>query len=353
MALQASFFKKIFHFNFDARTSRGLMENKTSWFIKLSDGSEPEKFGLGECGPLPGLSPDANPDFEKVLTAIMQKVNKEGFDKSSFHETLFEIVPAHLPAIIFGLETAWLDLMHGSKKIIYENGFLNGTSIPINGLVWMGSFDFMMEQVHNKILQGFKCIKLKVGGLDFENECMLLKQIREQYKANEITIRLDANGAFLERDALAKLQRLSEFNIHSIEQPLREGSDKTAELCRISPIPVALDEELIRHQSPESKLAMLEKLRPAYIILKPTLHGGLRGCKQWIVTAESLGIGWWITSALESSIGLNAICQFTANYPIVMPQGLGTGAIYINNFDSPLRTSSGKIFMDPSGSWSI
>jgi o-succinylbenzoate synthase len=353
MALQASFFKKVFQFNFNARTSRGLMENKTSWFIKLFDDSDPQKFGLGECGPLPGLSPDATSDFEKVLAAIVQKINKEVFDKSSFQEALFEIVPAHLPSIIFGFETAWLDLIHGGKKIIFENGFLNGASIPINGLVWMGSFDFMMEQVYNKIQQGFKCIKLKVGGLNFDNECMLLKQIRQQYKADEITIRLDANGAFLEDDALGKLHRLSEFNIHSIEQPLREGNTKTAELCRISPVPIALDEELIHHQLPESKLVMLEKVRPAYIILKPTLHGGLRGCEQWIAAAESLGIGWWITSALESSIGLNAICQFTANYPIVMPQGLGTGAIYSNNFSSPLRTSSGEIFMDPSGSWSI
>ncbi len=359
MTIKASYLKKIFRFNFNARTSRGLMEDKTSWFIKLWDESHPEIFGLGECGPLPGLSVDAKPDFENTLVSVLEKIPdlKLPDDIQQYRDAMLThiagLVPADFPAITFGLETAWLDLFNGGRRIIFKNNFLGGEPIPINGLVWMGDLDFMIRQVHQKIQQGFKCIKLKVGGLDFDQECKVLQDIRREYAAEKITLRLDANGAFHPGEALEKLKRLSEFTIHSIEQPIKQGRQEMVDICRQSPIPVALDEELIGYGSEESKTGLLKKLKPQYIILKPTLHGGLTGCQDWIAVAEKQGIGWWITSALESNIGLNAICQFTANYPIKLPHGLGTGAIYQNNIVSPLTVENGNIYTDSGKSWDL
>lgn len=372
MALQASYFKKVFRFNFEARTSRGLMENKTSWFIKLWDDANPERYGIGECGPLPGLSIDATPDFENVLTEVIRKIScSEGigtlqqikeYSAKNFGAAngglpialpFAKEIPPHFPTLTFGIETACLDLIHGGKRIIFKNDFLKGKPIPINGLIWMGALDFMMQQIQQKIAQGFQCIKLKVGSLNFDEECNVLRNIRKHHPSHEITIRLDANGAFHPDEALFKLERLSKYDIHSIEQPIKEGRIETETLCRESPIPIALDEELIRYETSESKQAILDRLKPAYIILKPTLHGGLRGCQEWIEVAEELGIGWWITSALESNIGLNAICQFAANHDVQMPQGLGTGSIYRNNIDSPLHVENGHIFLDNSRTWDV
>jgi L-alanine-DL-glutamate epimerase-like enolase superfamily enzyme len=211
--------------------------------------------------------------------------------------------------------------------------------------------DFMMDQINQKIAQGFTCIKLKVGGLDFDRECDILSYMRKRYFRNNITIRLDANGAFKVDDVLYKLEEMSRFQIHSIEQPLKPGLEEMEELCRKSPIPVAFDEEIIGIYTQAEKMALLKKLKPQFIVLKPTLHGGLKGCEEWITIAESFGIGWWITSALESNVGLNAICQFTANYRTTIPQGLGTGSIYDNNIQSPLTVKSGHIFYDASLNW--
>jgi o-succinylbenzoate synthase len=350
MALQFSFFKEVFIFNFKARTSRGLMRDKTSWFIKVWHSEDKNTYGIGECGPLPGLSLDARPDFEEVLENVLQELSRQ---ENLMLDDIYKHVPPGFSSIVFGLETALLDLMNGGSRIIYRNDFIAGKSLPINGLIWMGDMDFTMNQINKKIDEGFSCIKLKVGGLDFDKECDVLDYIRKRYFRNNITIRLDANGAFKIDDVLYRLEQLAKFSIDSIEQPIKPGLSVMEELCRKSPIPIALDEELIGKESIEQKKALLETIKPQFIILKPSLHGGLKSCAEWISLAAENNCGWWITSALESSIGLNAISQFTANYPIAIPQGLGTGSIYENNFESPLRVEKGNIFFDASRRWKI
>ena len=352
MPLHATYFKKVFHFNFKARTSRGVMKDKESWFIRLENSDTPGICGLGECGPLPGLSRDDVSDFETQLSNIIRQVNASSITGPDY-ATVSPLIPEGYSSIIFGMETALLDLQHGGKRVIFPNTFIEGKPIEINGLVWMGDTDFMMDEINKKVAQGFKCIKLKVGGLDFEKECDILHYIRKRYFREKITIRLDANGAFKPDDVLYKLTELARFQVHSIEQPIKPGQQEVEELCRKSPIPIALDEELIGVVSPANKRQLLERINPQYIVLKPTLHGGLSGCAEWIDLARSLNIGWWVTSALESSIGLNAICQFTAQYELQVPQGLGTGAIYSDNFESPLRVSDGKIFYDNTGRWPV
>lgn len=350
MSLRATYFKRVFHFNFKARTSRGLMKDKTSWFVRLEDTRTPDVFGLGECGPLPGLSIDHRPDFEERLAHILQKINTSTFSTDDAG-ALRNMVPMESPSVLFGLETALLDLQHGGRRMIFDNDFLKGEPIPINGLIWMGDMDFMMDQINKKVAQGFTCLKLKVGGLDFERECDILRYIRKKYFRENITIRLDANGAFKVDDVLYKLEEMAGFGVHSIEQPIKPGLVEMEELCRKSPIPVAFDEELIGIFSAEKKLRLLQALKPRFIVLKPTLHGGISGCEEWISIAESLNIGWWVTSALESSIGLNAICQFTANYKLAIPQGLGTGGIYEDNIASPLRVENGNISYNANEGW--
>ena len=348
MALKASYFRKVFRFNFKARTSRGLMKDKISWFIKLWDEKDPSVFGIGESGPLPSLSIDARPDLEDVLKTCIEKIPSLSHPDIS---SLSQIIPDEYPSLKFGFETAMLDLKNGGKRIVYDNRFIQGESIPINGLIWMGDMDFMMNQINQKIALGFRCIKLKVGGLDFDRECDILNYIRKRYFRDNITIRLDANGAFKIDDVLFKLTELARFNVQSIEQPIKPGLPEMEELCRKSPIPVAFDEELIGKFTSEEKNQMLQHLKPSYIILKPTLHGGLLHCAEWIALAEKNSIGWWMTSALESNIGLNAICQFTANYPVSIPQGLGTGMIYDNNFESPLTVDNGNVFLRKGQGW--
>lgn len=351
MSFRASFSKRKFNFNFKARTSRGLMPDKTSWFISVWNESHPSAVGLGECGPLPGLSPDAIPNFDSAIASAVSKISSLT-GRSLTLEMVDKIVQRGFPSLRFAVETAILDLQHGGKRTIFDNGFRMGTPIPINGLIWMGEKDFMIRQIDQKLASGYKCVKLKIGGLDFENECEILQYIRECYSGQRITIRLDANGAF-GSDAMMYLKRLEKFEIHSIEQPIRPGLNQMAELCRSSPIPIALDEELIMERSREEKQDLLARLRPQYIVLKPTLHGGLSGCSAWIDVAESLGIGWWITSALESNIGLNSICQFAGEYKVTTPQGLGTGQLYSNNIQSPLVTREGSISFDQHGSWDV
>jgi o-succinylbenzoate synthase len=351
MSLQALISKKIFHFNFNARTSRGRMRERTSWFIKIWDEANPEIFGLGECGPLPGLSIDARPDYETVLNQVITQVPTLQINHAGMLKEALTIIPPGFPSIVFGLETALLDLKSGGKRIIFNNSFLQPKPIPINGLVWMADLDLMLQQASDKIAEGFTCIKIKVGSLNFENECDILHYIRKKYFREDITIRLDANGAFKVDEVLYKLQELSKFNIHSIEQPLKPGLPEMEELCRKSPIPIALDEELIGVHSYDEKKRLLEWIKPQFIILKPSLHGGIHGSQEWIEIAESLNIGWWITSALESNIGLNAICQFAANYEVTLPQGLGTGKLYTDNIPSPLEIKNGTIFHNPKLSW--
>lgn len=328
------------------------MKDKTSWFVRMEDTERPGVFGLGECGPLPGLSVDHTPDFEDRLREIVGNIHAASLRLSAF-DRLYQLIPPELPSIRFGFETAMRDLQNGGNRIIYDNDFASGAAIPINGLIWMGDTDFMMDQIGTKVAEGFRCLKLKVGGLDFDRECDILRYIRRRYFREDLVLRLDANGAFKTDDVLYRLGELAKFQIHSIEQPMKPGLEEMEELCRKSPIPVAFDEELIGVHSADAKVALLKKFKPSYIVLKPTLHGGLQGCEEWISVANELQIGWWVTSALESSIGLNAICQFTAGYEPEIPQGLGTGKIYSDNFASPLRVQQGSIFSDPAGTWEI
>lgn len=351
MALHTSVTKKVLQFNFAAYTSRGRMRERTSWFIRVWDDARPHVAGIGECAPLPGLSIDDKPEYESVLRSVVDKIPTITLQRETLLNEAARIVPPEYPSILFGVETALLDLVNGGRKLIFDNAFVNGNPIPINGLVWMSDLDLMLQQASDKIAEGFRCIKIKVGGLNFEKECDILHYIRRKYFREDITLRLDANGAFKVEDAMYKLHDLSRFKIHSIEQPVKPGLSFMEELCRKSPIPIALDEELIGVTGYDRKRDLLNRIKPQYIILKPSLHGGISGSQEWIALAEELGVGWWITSALESNIGLNAICQFTANYNITTPQGLGTGKLYTNNIESPLEVVRGEILYNSKAAW--
>jgi o-succinylbenzoate synthase len=351
MALQAAVDHRIFHFTFEARTSRGPMPSRTSWFIKLWDEKDPERQGIGECAPLPGLSVDYRETMAEVLRHYAHAFIRQG-DISSV-DSVYSIIPGNLPSVRFAFEMAVRDWQQGGRRIIFDNAFIHGQRIPINGLIWMGEPDHMMRQADEKIARGFRTIKLKVGSLRFDDECAVLQYIRERYRHLPIELRLDANGALADDEAMDKLNVLKQFAIHSIEQPLKPGAAALEKLCRISPVPVALDEELIGVSSLQEKKELLERIKPHYIILKPSLHGGLQGCEEWISLAGKNSIGWWMTSALESNIGLNAICQFTAQYPVTLPQGLGTGLLYHNNFESPLTVSEGFVHYAPGAGWNL
>ena len=360
MFLQASIHKRVFHFSFDARTSRGAMKEKTSWFISIWDRDLPEVKGIGECGPLPGLSIDHTPELNANIERFVAKFNaaSKSISQTLEIDELYKEIKDCLgeeinqyPSILFAFETALLDLFNGGQKLILKTNFHSGTPIPINGLIWMGGLDFMLQQIELKIRDGFNCLKLKVGGINFEKECDILHYIRRKYFREQITIRLDANGAFKPADALYKLKELAKFEIHSIEQPIKPNQPEMVELCQSSPIPIALDEELIGVQSRQEKESLLLRIKPPYIILKPTLHGGLHGCHEWIQLAEKQNVGWWVTSALESNIGLNAIAQFTARHNTKIPQGLGTGMLYTDNIDSPLTVSNGLLWYDANSGW--
>lgn len=357
MTLKASLHKKTFHFNFEARTSRGLMKDRTSWFIRISDG---ERFGVGECPPLPGLSSELDEDFENVLNSFVEGFNQAGISKpcatlGEVHGLINSSFPsiARKSSMVFAFETAMLDLFNGGERRIFKSSFNEGKEIPINGLIWMGGMDFMLQQIEIKIRDGFRCVKLKVGGLDFERECDVLQYVRRKYFREDIVVRLDANGAFKNEDVLYKLNELSKFKVHSIEQPLKKGSEFLTEVCAKSPIPVALDEELFGITGDQERREILERVKPGFIILKPALHGGLMGSAVWIAAAEKAGVGWWMTSALESNIGLNAIAQFTGQYPVEIHQGLGTGAIYDDNFSSPLEVRKGKLGLNSRENWDL
>ncbi|MCG8307702.1 MAG: o-succinylbenzoate synthase [Cytophagales bacterium] len=339
-------------FRFAAGTSRGTMASKQGWFLVLRHSDNPNIYGIGECGPLYGLSPDLNHNVEGAISKCKDAVESL---RSLNVDDIHEMISGDFPALRFALETAVRDLDNDGKRIIYQNDFSDSkTAIPINGLVWMGKRALMLERIKQKIKEGFECIKIKVGAINFEDELELLKYIRSRYSSEEITIRLDANGAFRPENALTILDRLQTFDIHSIEQPLEAGNWRAMErICNQSPIPVALDEELIGIDDPEVKRQLLERIGPSYIILKPTLVGGLKKCEEWIKVAERQNTGWWMTSALESNIGLNAIAQFTANYPIQTPQGLGTGQLYVNNIASPLKIENGGLKYAETGKWDL
>jgi o-succinylbenzoate synthase len=341
-------------FNFRAGTSRGFLTDKTSWFIILRDGLN-HRVGIGECGPLKGLSLDDRPDIEDQLTTLCRSIEK-GPDPgiNDLESYLNEQVPSGWPSLKMGLETALRDLFNGGRRIIFNNGFIAGSKIPINGLIWMGDRKFLIDQVERKKKEGYRCIKMKIGAIDFQSEVEILKYIIKSFEGREFSIRVDANGAFSYEEALKKLEILAALGLHSIEQPIPPGNpDLMAGLCRRVGIPIALDEELIGGYNLPEKKEMLEYIRPAFIVIKPTLIGGFAEARQWISLAEGTGIGWWITSALESNIGLNAIAQFTLENRITMEQGLGTGQLFHNNIPSPLKIDQGNLKWDIRLNWDL
>ena len=344
-------------FKFEAGTSRGVLTEKTSWLLRVTDEEQPGVAGYGECGPLAGLSIDDLPDFETKLAEICGLFNSLDLEVFPFNLPIIlqQLIPDQFPSIRFGVETALHDFMNGGERVLFENGFSKKKSgIAINGLVWMGSEEFMQRQIGEKLAQGFTTIKIKVGAIDFEQECQMLANIRRRFSPEEITLRVDANGAFSSEEADEKLNCLAQHSVHSIEQPVAANQvELMAQLAASSPIPVALDEELIGKMDYREKFSLLKAIRPQYIILKPTLLGGFQQCREWMEIAQRLSIGWWITSALESNIGLNAIAQFTAQFDTTLPQGLGTGQIYGNNFTSPLEIREGKLHADGPHEWDL
>lgn len=345
------------HFRKQAGTSRGVLTQKTSWLIKITDYEKPGLEGYGECGPLPGLSVDDVPDFEAQLADICETFNDLDLDVFPFNLGIIldQLVPQHLPSARCGIETALLDIMHGGQRTPFKNTFSKGaTGILMNGLIWMGSYENMLEQVEEKLSQGFTTLKMKVGAIDFDKECRILETVRNQFSKDTITLRVDANGAFTPENVHSRLNELAKFDLHSIEQPIKAGQHELmAELCVTSPVPIALDEELIGISDYRERFALLKKLMPPFIILKPTLLGGFGHTSEWIEIANRLKIDWWITSALESNIGLNAIAQYTATFDNALPQGLGTGQLYTNNFESPLYIEKGHLYYQPDAVWEL
>ncbi|MFQ5752548.1 MAG: o-succinylbenzoate synthase [bacterium] len=326
-------------------TSRGTLYERDTYIVFLSSGTNKGSIGLGECAPLKGLSVDARPDFARKLQEVCDLLNNAA--KPS------DLELTGWPAIRFGLETAFLDLEKGGQHRLFETDFTRGKqSIPINGLIFMAEFETMLTQVRRRIAAGFDCIKLKVGALDFDSECELLKEIRKRFAPSQIQIRLDANGALEVDSALEKIRRFSQFAVHSIEQPIQAGQwQKMAQLCAQSPIPIALDEELIGVHSLSEKEEILRTIKPQFIILKPTLLGGLAASNEWLYLANRVNIKAWITSALESNIGLNCISQWTSTLPCDMHQGLGTGQLFKANFRTPLQVTQGHLTYSSTQNW--
>jgi o-succinylbenzoate synthase len=355
LKLKVDFVKYSLKFKFDAGTSRGILKSKDTYLIRVSSEEQRGVAGYGEAGPLTGLSVDDRLDFEEKLEEFCLKIsNFKVPDK--VEDILFFLqvhIPSEFPSIRFGMEVAMLDWINGGQKKILNNPFYDfNRPILINGLIWMGDRDFMLHQIDQKLGEGFKCIKMKIGSIDFDQECELLSFIRQKFSPEEVSLRVDANGAFSNKEALSKLQRLEEFSLHSIEQPIGAGqSENMSLLCRQSPIPIALDEDLIGIYSREQKNKVLETIQPQYIIIKPTLLGGIHSSREWIELADQNGIGWWGTSALESNVGLNAISQFTSSYDPELPQGLGTGQLYHNNFQSPLKVHQGNLYYENNLPW--
>lgn len=342
--MKANYKKYSLNFKTPSGTSRGVMSTKETWFIFIQNEG---KQGVGECGILRGLSVDDRPDYEEKLKWTCANISL-GLD------TLLQDLIEY-PSIQFGLETAFKSLACSNPYILFPSAFTTASApITINGLVWMGSEAFMRAQIKEKIATGFSCIKLKIGAIDFQSELDILKSIRKEFSASDIELRVDANGAFLPEHALEKLKQLSEYQLHSIEQPIKPKQfEAMAELCEKTPLPIALDEELIGVFQIQEKAHILQTIKPQYIILKPSLVGGFKGSKEWIDLAEAAQINWWVTSALESNIGLNAISQWTYTLGNNRPQGLGTGSLFTNNFDSPLTVKNGTLHYDLNKNWTF
>jgi len=342
--IKATYYKYILQFKTPSGTSRGILKNKETWFLYIS---KEGKFGVGECGLFRGLSIDDRPDYEDKLKWVCNNIEL-GLD-------ILSAKTIHFPSIQIGLEQAFLSLQSPSPfKLFVSNFTESNKALDINGLIWMGDREFMNDQIKEKIAQGFRCLKMKIGAIDFATEVQLLASIRKEFSINDIELRVDANGAFKPSEALEKLKILSNYDLHSIEQPIRQGHyQEMALLCEETPLPIALDEELIGVFDVTKRTKMLQIIKPQYIILKPSLVGGFKESLEWIELAKKSGIGWWVTSALESNIGLNAIAQWTATLKSSMPQGLGTGGLFTNNFDSPLEVYKGGLYYNKNKNWNF
>lgn len=342
--MTATYHRYILNFKQASGTSRGILKTKETWFVIIEHNG---KRGVGECGLFRGLSADDTPDYEAQLKWACRNINL-GLEK-----LLSEL--EEFPSIQFGLEMAFKSLESDSAFELFLSEFTKGNdSIPINGLIWMGPESFMKQQIKDKISAGFTCIKMKIGAIDFQTEVELLKSIRKEFTSKDIELRVDANGAFSSAEALEKLKILSALDLHSIEQPIKQGQiEDMAKLCEVTPLPIALDEELIGIFNVTKKQELLQTINPQYIILKPSLVGGFKGSDEWINIAKNQNIGWWITSALESNVGLNAIAQYTYKKQSDLPQGLGTGALFTNNFDSPLQVKNGTLRYNNKQLWNF
>ncbi len=350
--MRARWYRYGLRFKETAITSRERMDCKTTYILELWDERNPEVKGVGEVALFESLSREAGPGFEPRLDEVVRGIN----GGEMHHEWWRELgaiggggdAKVLESSILFGLETAVASLRAGGSQELWPSAFTRGEmAIPINGLVWMGDFRKMRERIKGKLAEGFGCVKLKIGGIDFEDEVALLRMIRREYGRSDLELRLDANGSFTPENALERLERLAEYDIHSLEQPIKAGQwDKMREIAERSPIDIALDEELIGTRSREEKVALLDAINPAYVVLKPSLAGGFAHSQEWIELAKGRGCGWWITSALESNIGLNALAQFVALQNPTMPQGLGTGELYVENFPSPLVRKGENLWYD-------
>ena len=337
--MRLEFAPYLLHFKEPSGTSRGILKEKPTFLIKVYDDKNPQHFGIGEAAVFPGLSPEADGNYVWKLTELLANVAIGKTTDLSRHSS-----------IQFGFEQAILDFSNDCKGLYFPSDFTEGNrSLEINGLIWMGDFDEMIERIKNKIENGFHCLKLKIGAIKWQEELEMIRFIRKHYDENILKIRVDANGAFSYDSCLSRLMDLAKLGVHSIEQPIKAGQPELMEkLCHTSPLPIALDEELIGKGSLDERIKTLDKIKPQYIILKPALCGGFEGATQWIEEAEKRGIGWWITSALESNIGLNAIAQFTAFVNAKGPQGLGTGALFTDNFETPICLEQDRLFFNPS-----
>lgn len=339
--MKCAYFKHQLQFHNPARTSRGEMQTHTVYYIRIT---HQNKYAWGEAAPLPGLSIDPVEQIETHLTQCCTLIN-DGFPAEDIDHSRF-------PAVVFAFETALLALKNEKPFHLFDTAYSNGQKgIDINGLIWMDSKEKMLESAFKKISDGYSCLKFKIGALDFDEECRMLEQVRKHANAFKLEIRLDANGAFTPDDALEKLSELKRFDIHSLEQPIKANQvELMAEICAKSPIHIALDEELIGVELDQTE-TILKKIKPRYIILKPTLLGGLKVADKWIHQAQQHAVGWWATSALESNIGLNAIAQWCSTYELAIPQGLGTGMLYENNIPSPLRIIDNKLYYKQNEFW--
>lgn len=345
--LKASFVKYPLEFKNPSGTSRGILTSKDSWLLKVYDAENLDTFGLGEASIITGLSIDNPNQMENKLNWVVENINLP------FDEILSGL--SDFPSIQMAVEMALLDLKSGGERNWFRSPLVRqDVPIKINGLIWMGSEDFMMQQIEEKLKLGFSCLKMKIGAINFDNELSILKSIRDKYDEHDLELRVDANGAFSAEEALSKLDQLAALDLHSIEQPIKQGKfEEMASLCRSTPLPIALDEELIGVRSLDEKRELLEMINPQYIILKPSLLGGFNATHEWIQLAGEMSIPWWITSALESNVGLAAIAQFTSQFYNPLPQGLGTGQLYTNNIVCPLHLKGEMLFYDSSLSWEL